>query len=35
MQVVRMPWGLFAVMALAVFGQLVRAAVTLLVGLRL
>jgi len=35
MQVVGMPWGLFAVMTLAVFGQLIRAAVTLLVGLRL
>jgi len=35
MQVVGMPWGLLAVMTLAVFGQLIRAAVTLLVGLRL
>src|SRR5215471_529916 len=35
MCLVCMPWGLLAVMTLAVFGQLVRPAVTLLVGLRL
>jgi hypothetical protein len=35
MQVVGMPWGLLAVMTLAVFGELVRPALALLVGFRL
>jgi len=35
MQVIGVPWGLLAVMTLAVLGQLVSPALTLLVGLRL
>jgi hypothetical protein len=35
MEVVGVPWGLFAVMTLAVFGELVRPALTLFAGFRL